>query len=311
MLRFTPNTLSLTYIQKQQPMAVFKKISRITRKTGSIRVYNFHVPRYENYVANGMITHNCYVARRKGYANPTTVFINTEEIHETLVRHVKSQRPKTPNQCDPSRWTYDIGENSDCSLDAKLSSNVERTVRLFSKSQSAKVCFATKTVNRDMLGWDPKGNTRVRFSLMPAAKSKLLDVRTSPVEDRIRAVSDFVEAGYEVHLNFSPVVVYDGWEADYANLFDQVRQTVSPKALAQLKCEVIFLTHNEGLHELNVRWHSKGEALLWRPDLQETKVSENGCQNLRYRYGLKGKYIQTFKALLGKHLPECGIRYIF
>lgn len=31
------------------------------------------------------------------------------------------------------------------------------------------------------------------------------------------------------------------------------------------------LTHNEGLHDLNLQWHPRAEEWLWRPDIQEAK----------------------------------------
>jgi len=107
------------------------------------------------------------------------------------------------------------------------------------------------------------------------------------------------------------VIYYEGWLEDYAALFEQVADTVSPAALAQLKAEVIFLTHNDRLHEVNLAWHPKAEGLLWVPDLQEAKVSETGGRNVRYRRGLKGELVAEFSALLRARLPTCTIRYAF
>ena len=59
---------------------------------------------------------------------------------------------------------------------------------------NAKASFATKHVNRDLLDWDPCGRTRIRFSLMPQRDAKILDIRTSPIEERIAAIDDFVAA---------------------------------------------------------------------------------------------------------------------
>jgi spore photoproduct lyase len=179
--------------------------------------------------ANGcaMACAYCYVPRRKGYANPVTVFANIEQITGYLRRHVGRQGHKPePDQVDPVAWVYDIGENSDCSVDARLSDNVHDLIALFrglpTAGPAAKASFATKHVNRDLLAEDPQGRTRVRFSLMPEADSRLLDLRTSPVAERIAAIDDFVEAGYEVHVNLSPVVVRDGWLADWAELLEQL-----------------------------------------------------------------------------------------
>jgi spore photoproduct lyase len=264
--------------------------------------------------ANGcaMACAYCYVPRRKGYSNPVTVFANIEQITRYISRHVGRQGVKPePNQCDPAAWVYDIGENSDCSLDARVSDNVRDLVTLFRGLPTAKASFATKHVNRDLLEWDPQGRTRVRFSLMPERDAKLLDIRTSPVAERIAAIDDFVAAGYEVHVNFSPVVVRDGWLDDWRELLAQLDDGIGPAAREQLAAEVIFLTHNDRLHEVNLGWHPKAEEVLWRPDLQQSKRSETGGWNVRYRTGQKGRYVGQLVAEIERTTPYCTVRYAF
>ncbi len=254
----------------------------------------------------------CYVPRRKGYANPISVFVNTDEITRVIARHAERQGPLPgPDQIDERHWVYDLGENGDLSVDAMVSDNVRDLVTLFRTIPNAKGSFATKAVNRDLLSYDPQGKTRIRFSLMPDAIAKVVDVRTSPMQERIAAIDEFVRAGFEVHLNFSPVILYEGWEKDYRRLFEEVDAAVSPQTKAQLKAEIIFLTHNAGLHEVNLRWHPKAEAYLWRPDLQEEKRSEGGMVNLRYRARWKQKWLGRFKDLLAETLPYCSVRYAF
>lgn len=274
------------------------------------RSSDFIAPSHANGCA--MACAYCYVPRRKGYANPISVFVNIEKVMGAIERHVRGQGVKsTPNQCDPNAWVYDIGENNDCSVDAAICDNVSDLVALFRRLPTAKASFATKWVNRDLLDYDPQGGTRIRFSLMPSDISQKLDVRTASVDERIAAIDDFVEAGYEVHLNFSPVVVHDGWLEQWAELMDAVDDRIGAEAKQQLKAEVIFLTHNDRLHEVNLGWHPKAEDLLWRPDLQETKVSQTGGVNLRYRRGLKKQFVQDFLELVRQRLPYCEIRYAF
>jgi spore photoproduct lyase family protein len=254
----------------------------------------------------------CYVPRRKGYANPITVFTNIEQIIGYLQRHVTRQGPKLePNQCDASAWVYDLGENGDCSADALVSDNVSDLVGAFRAMPTAKASFATKFVNRDLLGYDPQGRTRVRFSLMPEADARLLDIRTPPIPDRIGAVDDFVEAGYEVHLNFSPVVLRPGWDEAWRSLLSHLDDVLSPKTKAQAAAEIILLTHNRDLHEVNLGWHPKAEDVLWRPEAQQPKRSQNGQWNVRYRNSVKGAGVERLRALVAETAPWLRIRYAF
>jgi spore photoproduct lyase family protein len=264
--------------------------------------------------ANGcaMACSYCYVPRRKGYANPITVFTNIDKITGYLERHAARQGVKPePNQCDPVDWVYDIGENSDCSVDAMVSDNVADLVGLFARLPNAKASFATKLVNRDLLTFDPQGGTRVRFSLMPEQTSRLVDIRTAKIADRIAAIDDFVAAGYEVHLNFSPVIAHEGWLTEWAALLEQIADGTNERTRQQLAAEIIFLTHNEDLHEVNLGWHPKGEDMLWRPDLQQLKRSQSGQWNVRYKSPWKGRWVQQLVDLIGDKLPECQVRYAF
>jgi len=293
---------------KREALVLGVKKSLTARPNG--RSADFIAPSTANGCA--MACAYCYVPRRKGYSNPITVFANIDKILGYVQRHAGRQGVKpAPNECDAKAWVYDIGENSDCSLDARISDNVRDLVELFRWLPNAKASFATKHVNRDLLDWDPQGRTRIRFSLMPQRDAKLLDIRTSPIAERIAAIDDFVAAGYEVHVNFSPVVVRDGWLEDWAAMLAELDAGLGPAARAQLAAEVIFLTHNRDLHEINLGWHPKAEELLWRPDLQQVKRSENGALNVRYRTGEKGRHVTALTEVINRVTPYCRIRYAF
>lgn len=254
----------------------------------------------------------CYVPRRKGFANPITVFVNIEQIMGYLHRHAIRQGPKTePDLIDPQYWVYEIGENGDCSADAAICDNVKDLIELFTEIPNGKLSFATKFVNRDMLNYNPQRKTRIRFSLMPHQISKLVDVRTSPISDRIAAMNDFYEAGYEVNVNFSPVIYYEGWLQDWQLLFEELNDKLSNGVKEQLTAEIIFLTHNEQLHEVNMGWHPLAEEVLWKPEIQEVKYSQTGGRNVRYKRGFKKDLVDSLLELHKYHLPYCKVRYAF
>ena len=285
-------------------------VKKSLRAVPNSRSSNFIAPSHANGCTMACVY--CYVARRKGYANPITTFVNIERICSYLQRHAAKQGMKLePDQVDPDYWVYDIGCNNDCSADALISDNVKDLVALFRDIPNAKASFATKLVNRDLLNYDPQGKTRIRFSLMPEKTARTVDIRTSSVSDRIMAVNDFVEAGYEVHLNFSPVIYYPDWQADYQQLFEQIDDVLSPQAKQQVQAEIIFLTHNEGLHERNLQWNQPAEELLWTPENQEVKYSQYGGRNLRYKRHLKKELVDSFTQQLNQQLPYCNIRYAF
>ncbi|MBW8683510.1 spore photoproduct lyase family protein [Chitinophaga rhizophila] len=254
----------------------------------------------------------CYVPRRKGYANPITIFVNIEKIMGYLSRHAVRQGVKTePDLIDPEYWVYEIGENSDCSVDAAICDNVKNLIDLFATTPNAKLTFATKFVNHQLLNFDARRKTRIRFSLMPHNISRLVDVRTSPVSDRLAVMNDFRKAGYEVNVSFAPVIYYQGWLEDWRKLLNEMNDILDQQTKQQLAAEIIFLTHNEPLHKVNMRWHPKAEEVLWTPAVQQVKYSETGQRNVRYKNNLKREIVFDLVSLCKELIPYCKIRYAF
>jgi len=252
----------------------------------------------------------CYMKRHK--STGLDIAINTGDILTAINNHAYFTPVDKPNQTHEVLTTYDISCNEDFALHAKYH-EWERIFEFFKKHPLAMGSFATKYVNKDLLSFNPEGKIRIRFSLMPQSYADLLEPNTSSIEKRLSAVKLFQDAGYEVHLNFSPVIVTNNWLSYYQDLFLKVSKYAkfSNWNNDSVKAEVIFLTHNKSKHEYNLDNSITGEDLIWQPDIQETKISQYGGENLRYEHILKSQYIKEFTALHDEIIPWNTIRYIF
>ena len=248
----------------------------------------------------------CYMKRHKPQG--LDIAKNTMNILTEINNHCMFAEVDKPNQTHDSYTTYDISCNEDFALHAKYH-EWQTIFNFFKEHTVAMGSFATKYVNVDLLNYDPQGKIRIRFSLMPQSISDKLEPNTSKIIDRIKAINAFIDGGYEVHINFSPVVVYDNWLEDYEYLFQMVDNYVDYQN--EVKCEVIFLTHNENKHNYNLANNITGESLLWNTDIQENKVSQYGGKNIRYKHNLKAQYIKQWTDLHNKIINWNQIRYIF
>jgi spore photoproduct lyase len=248
----------------------------------------------------------CYMKRHK--PEGLDIANNTIDILSEINNHAWFADVVKPNQTHDTYVTYDISCNEDFALHAKYH-DWQNIFKFFKEHPIAMGSFATKYVNPILTSYDPEGKIRIRFSLMPQNISDLLEPNTSKIIDRIKAIDAFIDAGYDVHINFSPVVVYDGWLNDYEDLFDYVNTYVDYKNV--VKCEVIFLTHNVNKHKYNLDNNLTGEELLWQPNIQESKISQYGGLNIRYNHELKREYINQWLILHDKIIPWNIVRYIF
>lgn len=248
----------------------------------------------------------CYMKRHK--PEGLDVAKNTMDILTEINNHCAFSVVNKPNQTHSEYITYDISCNEDFALHAKYH-EWQKIFEFFKNTPRAMGSFATKYVNEKLLDYNPEGKIRVRFSLMPQTFADLLEPNTSKIIDRIKAIDTFIEAGYDVHINFSPVIVADNWLENYELLFNMVNNYVAYKDT--VKCEVIFLTHNENKHKYNLINNLTGEKLLWNPDIQESKISQYGGDNIRYKHNLKSDYIKEWTKLHDDIIPWNTIRYIF
>ena len=251
----------------------------------------------------------CYLKRHKPIGLDYAT--NVADILTAINDHAYFTTVDKPNQTHPSFISYDISCNEDFALHAKYY-DWKMIFDFFKDHEYAMATLATKIIpHSDLLEYDPKNKIRIRFSLMPQRISCILEPNTALITDRIQAINDFKNAGYDVHINFSPVVIYSGWLDDYKELFEQVNRGVLNKYKKDVLAEVIFLTHNALKHEYNLNKNLPGENLLWVPDKQEGKISSYGGSNIRYNTRYKAESISKFKKLHHSVIPWNTIRYIF
>jgi spore photoproduct lyase len=284
-------------------------VEKVTRKSMVIRPSGRSTDFISPSFGHGCLGFNCSYCYMKRY-KPTglTVATNTEDILTAIDHHAWFATVDKPNQTHEEFVTYDISCNEDFALHLKYH-DWKKIFDFFKTHPIAMGSFATKYVNPKLLDYDPEKKIRIRFSLMPDKYSRILEPNTSPIDLRIKSIDQFVKTGYEVHINFSPVIVTDDWLVEYEELFRQVAAGVENKK--EVKAEVIFLTHNEDKHKHNLNFGLGGEDLLWQPDIQESKISQYGGENIRYKHDLKASFIKQWTDLHDEVIPWNTIRYIF
>lgn len=269
----------------------------------------------------------CYVQRHNINGNPLRLYSNFDLLIEKYkLHHDKLTVPKPINfkSCDskyPSgesdsvNYTYDVGESSDL-LHRKVVSYTNRLITALVPYKLIKPTFATKICNpvgvRELVDCPIATKARIRASVAPQHVINNTELFTAPVEQRLKGLNIAVEKGYEGHINFSPIILTSTWVQDYADLMQMIDKTLTSRVKEQLKCEVIFLTHDVTLHNWNKEhFPLNSEEYLWRPRLQEAKTNQRNSTVLRYNWKLKSKACSQFAGLAVKYLPYMSIRYMF
>lgn len=139
---------------------------------------------------------------------------------------------------------------------------------------------------------------RIRVSLMPELYSEILEPKTTMIETRIKDINRLKNLGWEVHLNFSPIIIYNNNYTLYKELFEQV----SKVDLRGVKSELIFLTN----HKVNMSMANKTAKSLM---VQANEV-KNVQGVMRYPIKQKHNHLKMITYLHNKYL-KIPIRYAF
>lgn len=245
----------------------------------------------------GCVSTYCYMSRYNG----TRVFVNknVDEIFNSVVEWEKTYI-KVPDQQDPVYTMVDIACNSDLVLMQKhMPEPLIDYLKRYDDHPRLNSTMATKypgLLKLDVNHFNKK--PRVRVSIMPQVYSAILEPKMSSIESRIHDVNRLKKLGWEVHINYSPLIFVKYWDKEYDSLFKQVKEIAGEN-----KCEVIALTN----HKLQMKRapQEAQELMKWSSEVK------NNSGVMRYPLTYKTRWLQEFKELYSKYFDPESIRYIF
>ena len=88
------------------------------------------------------------------------------------------------------------------------------------------------------------GRTIVRMSVNPEEVIRKVELGTSPLPNRIRALNRLCEAGYRPGLLIAPVILVENWQQAYRRLLERLADELSPAVKRQAAIEVILMTYS-------------------------------------------------------------------
>ena len=245
----------------------------------------------------GCVDTYCYMSRYNG--NRVFVNKNVNDIFNSVVEWEKSYN-KVPNQQDPVYTMVDIACNSDLVLMQKhMPEPLHDYLKRYDDHQQLNSTMATKypgLLKLDVNHFNKR--PRVRVSLMPQEYSNILEPKMQKISSRIDDVNRLKDLGWEVHLNYSPLVFYPGWSKEYESLFKEVKDKAGEN-----KCEVIALTNH--VHQMNRSSEEARELMKYSDEIK------NGNGIMRYPIRQKTRALANFKMIYSKYFNLQTIRYIF
>jgi spore photoproduct lyase len=232
---------SIPELQKRQNRE-FPKLKRLlilgVRKTHKYvpnhKVSNFLVP-FTSSGCSAMCLY-CYLVCNYNKCSYLRIFVNRGQMMERLIgESIKADTPQT----------FEIGSNSDLILENQITDNLTWIIENFGAQGRGTITFPTKfSMVESLLNLNHQGKVLFRMSLNPEEIVRRVEIGTSPLSDRIRALNNMCDAGYRVGILLAPVIMLPGWRDMYGSLLERLASELSEKVKREAFIEIIFMTYS-------------------------------------------------------------------
>jgi DNA repair photolyase len=270
-------------------------IRKTHKYTENHKVSNWLVP-YTSSGCSAMCLY-CYLVCNYNKCSYLRLFVNREQMLNRLVDF--SRKTDVPQ-------VYEIGSNSDLVLENTVTGNLPWTIERFAREGRGSLTFPTKfEMTEPLLTLDHRGKTIFRMSVNPTEIIKRVELGTSPLGGRIKALNDMAEAGYPVGLLIAPVILLPAWKRLYGELIDRLAQELSEKVKRSGFIEIILMTYSFVQDAINTEAFPGAVKIFDR-----SQMTGRGKGKYCYRADFRAEAEEFLIGELLKKLPDMKLLYI-
>ncbi len=177
--------------------------------------------------------HYCYLAATLGERTYVRLYVNIDEILQSATRLIKKRAPEIT--------TFEASSSSDPVAVEHLSGALRHTIELFGQETYGRLRVVTKSNNVSrLLDANHKDHTRFRFSINTEKIIEAYEEGTASLDQRLAAAVKVNAAGYPLGFIIAPLIIYEGWRADYATLLDKLKASLPQDATNDMTFELIM-----------------------------------------------------------------------
>ncbi|MFU2396102.1 MAG: SPL family radical SAM protein [Clostridiales bacterium] len=270
-----------------------------------IRKTHKFVPNYKTsdflvpYTSSGCIAMclYCYLVCNYNKCAYLRLFVNREQMLNKII--------KVANESDKN-LTFEIGSNSDLILENTITNNLVWTIENFKDNPKGLLTFPTKFDMVDpILPLDHNGKVIVRMSVNPREIIKTIEIGTSPLENRVKAINKLKDAEYKLGILIAPVILVEDWKKQYTELIQYLAENLSERVKKDVFFEIIFMTYSYVHRMINQEAFPK-QTNLYNQEIMTVR----GKGKYTYNKETREEAEMFLRDLMRKYFPHNEIKYI-
>lgn len=176
--------------------------------------------------------HYCYLQTTMGKKPYVRIYVNTQEILANVDSYIQKRAPRLT--------FFEAASSSDPVGVEHLTGALKKAIEFFAQSKYGRLRIVTKFASVDsLLNLEHNGHTRFRFSLNSQYVIRNFEAMTATLEERIDAAGKIASAGYPLGFIIAPIMHYEGWQEEYADMLDKLQKKLNPSNVKDLTFELI------------------------------------------------------------------------
>ncbi|MEN6351676.1 MAG: spore photoproduct lyase [Syntrophomonas sp.] len=244
----------------------------------------------------------CYLNTQFGKKPYIRVYVNIDEILNQAAMHIEQRKPATT--------IFEGAATSDPVPVEPYTGSLAKTIEFFARQTCGLFRFVTKYTDVDsLLNLEHEGKTTIRFSINAEQIIKAYEHFTPGLPGRLQAARNVAQAGYPLGFIIGPIILFDGWEENYQEMFKHLYGYLSGVNAENISFEII--SH---------RYTSRAKKIINQVYPDTTLPMDEGLRKFKYGQFGYGKYIYPpeqmesissfFSQKIGDLFPGARISYI-
>ena len=239
----------------------------------------------------------CYLVCNYNKCAYLRLFVNREQMLNKII--------KVANESDKN-LTFEIGSNSDLILENTITNNLVWTIENFKDNPKGLLTFPTKFDMVDpILPLDHNGKVLLRMSVNPREIIKTIEIGTSPLENRVKAINKLKDAEYKLGILIAPVILVEDWKKQYTELIQYLAENLSERVKKDVFFEIIFMTYSYVHRMINQEAFPK-QTNLYNQEIMTVR----GKGKYTYNKETREEAEMFLRDLMRKYFPHNEIKYI-
>lgn len=244
----------------------------------------------------------CYLLTNLGKRPYLRVYVNIEEILSLAQEYI--------TKALPGETIFEGAATSDPIPVERYTGALKKAIEFFGNHEHGRFRFVTKFTDVDtLLDAKHNGRTRFRFSLNSAPIIKSHEHGTPSMFERVTAAGRVARAGYPLGFLVAPIFLYDGWQADYRELFERLDGELTPESRRDLTFE--FVTHRFTTRaKNNINEVFPNSRLDMNEENRQYKYGQFGYGKFVYPKERMAEVRSFMESMVKEHFPEARTEYL-